>query len=51
MGGGDSTPKEMSLNLTREDYKFVKKKDIPNIGSVKIMENIKTNALYLVKTM
>jgi hypothetical protein len=51
MGGNESSPKEMSLNLTREDYKFVKKTSIPNIGLVKIMENFKTNKAYIVKTM
>ena len=49
MGVNESTPKEMSLNLTREDYKFVKKTTIPNIGLVKIMENTKTNKIYMVK--
>ena len=50
MGGNQSSPSEMSLNLRREDFKFVRKITIPNVGLVKIMENQQTNDVYMVKT-
>jgi len=42
MGASDSLPAEMSLNLNRTDFKFVRKTSIANIGTVKIMEDLKT---------